>query len=285
MGYYIGDFAFDPLYLEHHGILGMKWGVRRYQNKDGTLTAEGMERYRKFKKALDASKKEDKAYEKIYDNPAELKKMSDAYANNLSDDKRKFMFDRDSYKEHGNTFKDWYYDNFGQDSDDSPYKPEELRIASKEFIEAAKDFIGQKEWSQKALSTFQKEMSVASGLDDDYYLYDSQKRTAKKEVNKYLGFDYEKAKEYVDKEDKRAKEKRNLDIVFDSEKGKKVYRQEAKKIWDKMSDNEKKHFIEEAKYFNDIGVSISPFNFFVDNSGTDYMDKIYENVVKRLGLD
>lgn len=30
--------------LEHHGILGMHWGIRRYQNKDGTYTEEGKKR-------------------------------------------------------------------------------------------------------------------------------------------------------------------------------------------------------------------------------------------------
>lgn len=35
--------------LQHHGILGQKWGVRRYQNPDGTLTMEGKLRYQKTK--------------------------------------------------------------------------------------------------------------------------------------------------------------------------------------------------------------------------------------------
>lgn len=32
-------------YLEHHGIKGMKWGVRRFQNKDGSYTSFGKKRY------------------------------------------------------------------------------------------------------------------------------------------------------------------------------------------------------------------------------------------------
>lgn len=32
-------------YLAHHGILGQKWGLRRYQNPDGSYTAEGKKRH------------------------------------------------------------------------------------------------------------------------------------------------------------------------------------------------------------------------------------------------
>lgn len=39
---------YNPRELYHHGILGQKWGIRRYQNEDGTLTAAGKTRYRKL---------------------------------------------------------------------------------------------------------------------------------------------------------------------------------------------------------------------------------------------
>lgn len=48
--YYVAGIPYSDNYyneLYHHGIKGQKWGIRRYQNEDGTLTNAGRARYSK----------------------------------------------------------------------------------------------------------------------------------------------------------------------------------------------------------------------------------------------
>lgn len=44
----------DQIYFAHHGIKGQKWGVRRFQNKDGTLTEAGKRQHN----SVDMTKKD-----------------------------------------------------------------------------------------------------------------------------------------------------------------------------------------------------------------------------------
>ena len=54
--------------LEHHGILGMRWGVRRYENADGSLTKKGKKKVSaEYKKQAIAGDKElSKKYTDLY---------------------------------------------------------------------------------------------------------------------------------------------------------------------------------------------------------------------------
>lgn len=63
--------------LMHHGILGQKWGIRRYQNKDGSLTEKGKQRL-----AMKEAKKEIKAvYNKQIDVGRDMLKNLKEYPN------------------------------------------------------------------------------------------------------------------------------------------------------------------------------------------------------------
>lgn len=74
-----------PNELYHSGVKGQKWGQRRYQNPDGTLTAEGKKRYRKD--SIKRRNLEEKATmsARIYvDRKRRLEKQTTKY-NNLKD--------------------------------------------------------------------------------------------------------------------------------------------------------------------------------------------------------
>lgn len=79
-------------YLMHHGIRGQKWGERRFQNQDGSLTPEGKERYRKeslFARMRNASyeRKSRKLQKRGVDNPTatDIKNVSKYGANHAAE--------------------------------------------------------------------------------------------------------------------------------------------------------------------------------------------------------
>ena len=87
----------DELY--HHGIKGQKWGIRRYRNKDGTLTESGKKRLsKKYKKLATKAEKsvaanENKVWVNAYNKSANI-------MNNGGIDK----FNREQRKKYGKNF-------------------------------------------------------------------------------------------------------------------------------------------------------------------------------------
>lgn len=68
--------------LQHHGIKGQKWGVRRFQNTDGSLTAEGKKRYsvNDYQQTIDKTKTAGKIVNEAKTLNNTVKKLNDPAA-------------------------------------------------------------------------------------------------------------------------------------------------------------------------------------------------------------
>ena len=99
--------------LCHYSILGMKWGVRRYQNKDGTLTRAGKKRVSKeYKKQATNVLKRSLEEQNRRTNSAEYYNKTDEYMNEKGIDE----FKKAQKKKYGKDFakRSEYLDDYEQ---------------------------------------------------------------------------------------------------------------------------------------------------------------------------
>lgn len=195
--------------LYHHGVLGQKWGVRRYQNKDGSYTSAGAAENGGHGRYADEV---NSAKNKVRDAKRELKK-SKAYQ----------------------ARRDLIYGNFGRLTKEGRRTSAEIKENKKKLKDAKSEYKSFKaDSAKKAVGEF---MNVSKKADKIVDELDS-------EYTKLFNIKDKKSSEYISTKKKVQELSARLDAAYADPKYKEAYKNTGRNIFERVSNN-----IKYQKYF------------------------------------